>query len=448
MTYYTNQLEFEALPIEAIALEPTHIERAIQISSLIPNETRQWQSYLNALALFGFQQWLSDRAANLALNSENCTALLPQYANVFETVCNLTVGEFKLCLIATGSLTDEEVSIARAAIELPEFMAHFYVLIEVQEESGQVIIQGFLRRDRLLQQSASVRLQPDPDWNYNLPLAWFESDPDRLLLYLRCLKPAAIPLPEVPRDRIATLSRIQAELATQLPRLQSADLSLQQVLTWEQAAVVLTHPELLDWIYNLPKSAENSEPNYLSDLLNLLTQQAINVAHWLQDQIDELTQGYSWVLMPAFVPVTEGLRSARTIEEDLSTEEFQGILRQLANTGVEIPATARGAYQDLRLAEIQARLYALTWPFLSPENTAEWMLLLVLGPQFGNTLPHGVRLRVSDQSGILVQRMLNRNSLDTYLYVLIAGRWDEKFLATITLSNGVALTLPPFAFMP
>lgn len=448
MTYYINKLEFEALPIEAIALEHTHIERAIQISSLIPNETRQWQSYLNALALFGFQQWLGGRAANLVVDSENCTALQPQYGNFIETICNVKIGDFKLCLIATGSLTDEEVTIARAAIELPEFMAHFYVLIEVQEESEQVIIQGFLRRDRLLQQSASVRFQPDPDWNYNLPLAWFESDPDRLLLYLRCLEPAAIPLAEVPRDRIATLSRIQAELATRLPRLQSADLSLQQVLTWEQAAVVLTHPELLDWLYNLPNLTENSDPNYLSDLLNLLTQQAINVARWLQDQIDELTQGYSWALMPAFVPVTEGLRSARTIEEDLPTEELHGILRQLANTGVEIPATARGAYQDLRLAEIQARLYALTWPFLSPENTPEWMLLLVLGPQSGNTLPHGIRLRVSDSSGILVQRMLNRNSLDTYLYVLIAGRWDEKFLATITLPNSVSLTLPPFAFRP
>ena len=446
MTYYSNQLEFEALPIEAIALEPAHIERAIQISSLISNQTRQWQAYINALALFGFQQWLSDRAAELAVDLDDCTALLPQYANVFETVCNVKIGEFKLCLIARGSLTDEEVSIARAAIELPEFMAHFYVLIEVQEESEQAIVQGFLRRDRFWQRS--VRLQPDSDWNYNLPLAWFESDPDRLLLYLRCLEPAAIPLPEVPRDRIAALSRIQAELTTRLPRLQSADLFLQQVLTWEQAAVVLTHPELLDWIYNLPNSAENSEPNSLSDLLNLLTQQAINVARWLQDQIDELTQGYSWVLMPAFVPVTEGLRSARTIEEDLPIEEFQNIMRQLANTGVEIPPTARGAYQDLRLAETQARLYALTWPFLSPEDTAEWMLLLVLGPQSGNPLLHGIRLRISDQSGILVQRMLNRNSLDTYLYVLIAGRWDEKFLATITLPNGIALTLPPFAFRP
>ena len=52
MTYYSNnlaalELEFEALPVEAIALEPANIDRAIQISSLIPHETQQWQTYLN-----------------------------------------------------------------------------------------------------------------------------------------------------------------------------------------------------------------------------------------------------------------------------------------------------------------------------------------------------------------------------------------------------------------
>ena len=460
MTYYSNnlaalELEFEALPVEAIALEPANIDRAIQISSLIPHETQQWQTYLNALALFGFEQWLSLRASDIVLESTNSTVLQPQYASVIQAVCNLRAGAFKLCLIATGSLSDDEVIIPQAAIDLPEFAAHFYVLIESQDEFEQVKIRGFMRRDRLNYQCNSCNLQPDEDWTYSVPLDWFDSDPDRLLLYLRCLDPAAILLPEIPRDRQATLSNMQAELETLLPRLQHE--CLWQVLNWQQGTVVLTNEELLDWVKRLQtenftnQASENQTElrNYLSDLLNLLTQKTVNVAQWLQDQMDELTQGISWVLMPPTpIPATRSLLSVSSIGEVLPTEEFEGIIRQLANTGIEIPNTARGAYQNIQIADIAARIYALTWPLLSPENTPEWTLLLVLGSGNNTTLPDSIKLRVSDQSGILVQRTLNRNSMDTYLYVLIAGRWDEKFIATITLPNGAALTLPPFAFRP
>ncbi|GET36990.1 DUF1822 family protein [Microseira wollei] len=462
MTYYSNNLaaldfDFEAFPVEAIALESANIERAIQISSAIPNESQQWQTYLNALALFGFEQWLDERASDIPLESAKSTVLQPQYANVFPAVANLNVGSFKLCLIATGSSSDEEVIIPQPAIDLPEFAAHFYVLIEIQEEFEQAIIRGFLRRDRLNSQCHSLNLQPNSDWTYSVPLAWFDSEADRLLLYLRCLEPGAILLPEIASDPVAALSTVQAELETLLPLLQSRETALWQVLNWQQGAAVLTNPELLEWVYQLQIEAigdeasetKNELRNYLSDLLNLLTQRTVNVARWLQDQIDELAQGLSWVLMPpTFVPATVSMRSTQSLEALLPVAEFEEIIRQLAHTGMEIPTAARGAYQDIGLADIQARLYALTWPFLSPEDTPEWTLLLVLGPTPDSALPHGIRLRVSDQSGVLVQRTLNRNSMDTYLYVLIAGRWDEKFLATITLPNGTTLTLPPFAFRP
>lgn len=461
MTYSTNNLaaldfDFEAFAVEAIALESANIERAIQISSSIPHPSQQWQTYLNALALFGFEQWLGERASDIPIESVNSTVLKPPYANAIQAVANLTVGSFKLCLIATGSLTDEQAIIPQPAIDLPEFAAHFYVLIEIQEEFEQIIIRGFLRRDRLKSQCESLNLQPNQDWTYSVPLTWFDSDPDRLLLYLRCLEPAAIVLPEMPRDRQAILLTMQGELETLLPRLESREIALWQVLNWQQGTAVLTNPELLEWVYKLQIEAigdETSETqselrNYLSDLLNLLTQRTVNVARWLQDQIDDLAQGLSWVLMPpSLIPATSSMRSTQSLEA-VPTAEFEEIIRQLAHTGIEIPTAARGAYQDIGLAGINARLYALTWPFLSPENTPEWTLLLVLGPAPGNNLPHGIRLRVSDQSGVLVQRTLNRNSMDTYLYVLIAGRWDEKFLATITLPNGTTLTLPPFAFRP
>ena len=111
---------------------------------------------------------------------------------------------------------------------------------------------------------------------------------------------------------------------------------LWQVLTWEQGSIVLTSPELLNWVYNLqtqPVEARNSalRQKDLADLITLLTQPAVNVGRWLWDELDELAQELSWALLPRFTPVT-AMRSPR--------EEFEAITLQLQQQGLEIPLQA------------------------------------------------------------------------------------------------------------
>lgn len=433
-------LDFAALPAEAIALEPNQIDQAVQLSHPIRREAQQWQTYLNALALFGFEQWLSERAAELPINREHCSVLQPQYANVMEVVCNLRVGEFNLCLVAIGSLSDQTIDLPRAVVDLPEFTAHFYVVLEILEEQEQAKVWGFLRHDQLISLRQSVNLPAERDWTYALPAAWFDYNPDHLLLHLRCLEPAAIPLPQAPTNRLATLAAMQAELMALLPRLQSPDAQLWQVLTWEQGAAVLTSPELLDWLYQLQTKDAPSLIRRSTDVLQLLTQPAMNLGRWLQDELDEIAQSLSWVLLPSLPTATTPLRSPG--------EEIDVILTQLGRTGMAIPSQARGGYKDLSLAEAPLRLYIVTWPHLSPENVPEWTLLLILGAQSGHNLPHGTRLRVSDQTDVLLERVLEQNVNDSHLYARVAGTWDEKFLVTLGLDSGPALTLPPFTFHP
>ncbi len=423
-------LDFEALTSDAIALEKEQIDRAVELSrQVVP--LRQWQAYLNALALFSFEQWLEERAADLRVNRENCTAVQPKYANIIEAVCNLRVGEFKVCLIAAGSLSDDRVSVPRAAVDLPEFIPHFYVLVEVREEAEEARIAGFLRRDELV--NLAAHLQPSPEWIYELPRSRFDGEPDRLLLYLRCLEPTAIAIPSVP-NRPALLSRLQADLTERLQQL--GELPLWQVLSWEQGAAVLASPELLDWLYRRSRGENLINP---SELLQLLTQQAVNAGLWLRDELDELARGLSWVLLPTFAPAP-ALRSP--------AEQLEAILTQLERGGMEISSTARAAYQDLNLAEISLRLYAVTWALLSPQSVPEWTLLLVLSALPTSTLPSGIQLRVSDLTGVLVEVFLDEQSEDSNLYARIVGTWDEKFLVTLSLSDGSSLTLPPFAFSP
>ena len=436
-------LDYEVLPTEAINLSPAMIHQAVKLSSKIPHEERQWQTYLNALALGGFEEWLESRATDLMVNREQCSVLHPATANVMNAVSNLQVGEFKLCLIALGSLTDEEVSLPRAVVDLPEYVPHFYVLVDVQEEQETATVQSFLSYQQLKHRLSRVNLMADEDWTYQLPVSWFEGNPDDLLLNLRCLEPTAIPLPEPSPNRSVQLSRLRSQLEALLPELQSPEQNLWQVLTWEQGAVILTHPELLNWVYQLQQSSGQTQPlatvkKHLADTLQLLTQPAVNAGRWLMDELDELAQNLSWVLLPSLAPAT-AMRSP--------AEEFEAIVTQLRQTDVEIPLEARGAYRDLRLVGMPLRLYAVTWPLLSG-SIPEWTLLLVLGATPGTHLPSGLQLRVSDQTGILVERTLDQQQRGSYMFTRVIGTWDEKFVVTVSLASGIEQTLPPFSFHP
>ena len=432
-------LEFEQLPPEAISLSQSQIDRAVELSGQIKDESKQWQTYLNALSLSAFESWLESRGNSFNINRDECTVLEPRFANLIPTVANLKVGDFKICLITTGSFIDEQVDISRLVVDLPEYVPHFYVLVEVIEEEEKAVIQGFISYKEFLVKQQNVNLIPDSNWNYEIPLNWFCNEPDRLLLYLRCLEPAAILLPAIPTNRAENLELVKNELIQILPQLRTKD--IREVLTWEQASAVLTNPELIDWIYNL--QTQNIEENlqettlqkHLSDIFQLITQPAINVGRWLWDELDALAEE-TWNLLPNIAPQPV-MRSP--------VEEFTVISSQLQEQGLEIPVQARGAYQDLSLAGVPLRLYAVTWHLLSESDPNSWTLLLILGTPALESLPHNLKLRVSDQTGILVEQEVNPELGNSYLFTRVVGNFDEKFLVSVSLGDGVELTLP-FAF--
>jgi hypothetical protein len=436
-------VEFENLT-ETIPLEPEQFDQAGELSEQIGNEARKWQVYLQALALLSFEEWLQQREPEISLERERASVLQPQYANAINAVCNLNVGEFKVCLIPNISFSDEEVIVPRAIIDLPEFTAHFYVVIGIEEELEVAAIRGFLRHDQLV--NYQPQLQAEADWTYQLPLAWFNREPDELLLYLQCLEPTAIPLPEIPTNRQATLARMQAALLALLPQLRNRP--LWQVLTWEQGVAVLTTPDLLNWLYqSLTENAANLT-NHLSDLLQILTQQAVNVRHWLRYQTNELVQILSWEVLPPSSMRGDGLiRELPTASlprsESSLTQNLDEILRDISfNNNLEIPEIAGRAYRELSLVG-SLRLYAVIWPV---EDDNGWILLLILTASPGAEPPYGFNLRLSDQTGVLTQDELQPDSIHDYIFALVTGSYQDKFLATITSATGEVQTLPPFEF--
>jgi hypothetical protein len=449
MNYLTDLtddwVEFEKLT-ETIPLEAEQLDQALELSDQIGNEARKWQVYFQVLALLSFEEWLQQREPEICVNRERSSVLQPEYANALDAVCNLNIGEFRVCLIPTISFSDEEVTVPRAVIDLPEFTAHFYVVIGIEEELEVAAIRGFLRHDQLV--NYQPQLQAEADWTYQLPLAWFNREPDELLLYLQCLDPTAIPLPEIPTNRQATLARMQAALLTLLPQLRNRP--LWQVLTWEQGAAVLTTPDLLNWLYQSLTENAADFTNHLSDLLQILTQQAVNVRRWLRNQMDEVMQELSWEVLPAPSPLrgTEPIRELpapfplRRTEQN-PARDLDEIFTEISRTHeLEIPASAGRAYRDLTLGS-QLRLYAVTWSL--PDDDG-WTLLLILKAISGNEPLYEMTLRVSDQTDVLVEESLQDDSNHDYVFTQVAGSYEDKFLATITKASGEVQTLPPFEF--
>ena len=433
-------LDFDYLAEDTITLEPERIQQAAELSSQIIRSAGQWQTYLNALALYGFEQWLRERAAELTIDRANCSVMQPAVASAIEEgVCNLQVGDFKLCLLPTGSSIEDVVVLPRAAIDLPEYVAHFYVAIAVQEELEQAIIRGFIAYDRLMTELQSANLAPENDWTYQLPIAWFKLDADRLLLYLRCLETRAISLPAIPNNRSIAVERMQEDIISVIPQLQSGDYSLWQLFNWEQGGLLLTNPKLLKWLYRLPTEPEiltgqdrTSILKQLSQVLTNFSQQVVNVGLWLQSELGESAQNIAWKLLPPPALATVALRSLRVTATESVPEEFAAIIAELRGTELEeVPAEARGAYLDFNLANNPFRLYAITW-LSSPE---EWTLVLVLGLQTGRELPPGLKLQISARDTVLFEQLVETDSEDVYLYASTIGDLSEEFLAQISFPN-------------
>ena len=223
-----------------------------------------------------------------------------------------------------------------------------------------------------------------------------------------------------------------AQFEPLIPQLRSDDWELWEVLTWQQAVAIFTNSELRQWLLNPKPTA--------STTLQRLQEPLVNVGLWLNDEIDEFAQKLSWVLLPALTPDTVPLRSP--------TQELNVLLQQLERTGKAIPPIARGGYTDFMLEDNSLRLYAITWSLISPDNLPAWTLLLILGATPGTRLSQSIKLFLSDLNSILIERVLEPNSEETYIYAQVGGTVDEAF--TVILSNefGASLTLPPFVFRP
>lgn len=428
---------------ECIDLEPEDFDRAAQLSNPVLGETAQWHTYVNGLALQGFTRWIAEQDSSIAVDQQNCSIAKPQYASVINAVCNLRLGKFQICLIATERLFDEVVPIPAATLDLPDFNAHFYVVVEVQEEQAQIIIRGYSRYDQIDRYRQLGELSPDDQWNYAVPLSLFDAEPNHLLFQSQLLEVAAIALPDsaVPalaRQWAMSSSGTPVELSSILSHCHSSQFHLSQVLPWPQGSTLLQSPELLDLFYQWQQSSESPRSLHIRiiEVFTLVTQRAVNTANWLRTELDTFSHSLGWYSPQMLAAGASGFRSVNRFNVAIDDLKYQGM---------DIPEQPHPVYKNIELVGELLQVCSITWA-LSPSSVApQWALLVILRTQMGDLLPDGFRLRVTD----LTETSQEAAALDTeLLYVRINADLGKKLVATIISPAGEGLPLTPYSFDP
>ena len=192
-------LDFDSFSAAGIELDSEQVDRAVELSDHLTDPERQWRTYLNSLALFGFISWLESRDSSFSIDTADCSVMQPHYANYIDGVFNLTVGAFKICLLTNGAVLDEFISVDRSLIDLPAYVAHFYVLIDVIEEQSEVKVDRFISYAEIAARQQTSSVTANADWTYELPVAWFDSQPTiyyySYAVWNRSLYPKQILLP-------------------------------------------------------------------------------------------------------------------------------------------------------------------------------------------------------------------------------------------------------------
>ncbi|MCU0527748.1 MAG: DUF1822 family protein [Elainella sp. Prado103] len=378
MTLSASEPEYGLLlPSDTISLTDTEVDWAKQQSQRVSPTAAPWQIYLNGLARIGLQHWLEKRTPELL----DQTALsLPVSV---DELCEMTIGNYRLYLLATDTVDDSEVPITHGAVST-SFQPHFYVLVEVFEELQQVRVGGYLPQAQIAAFWQSQRPNPVPSQAAfaevsNDPAGWlsvtdFDLNIDRLLLQLTCLEPEATTVSNpTTRSRMATA----ANLAT-------------------------------------------------------------NAARWLTNQLDQIAEEWAWVLLPPSTSLA--MRSLR-----FSSAQLGEVMTDLINRGkIAVPPQVGHVYRDIQIHEMMLRLYAVTWELPNGNAPSDWMLLLILGTPAGARIPPDVRLQVRDETQVLADLTLEDNP-NNYLYVQVRGEQNESFYITISYRDQ-QVNLSPITF--
>lgn len=300
-------------------------------------DTKQWEIYLKALALLGFEKYIKERNPNIKIQRDNA-------GNEIDDVFYLSIGEFRLCLIIVDNLIDYFVTLPTKLVTSVKTAAHFYILLEVLEEEEQLNIHGFLRYDELLKYSQAPDFQIQLDGTYQLPLYLLYTELNNLLIYTRFLSPSAIKLPAGTKSNnkfIETLTEAKTKVDKALVNL---DKWWDGIFEggWETTEYIKsTTSNNLNWGYVRSQEQPNNSPISLSrtklfDFGLLLQNKSLALILSLKKEENE-EQGVLVQVLPRqqeYLP--SGLKLKITLNHNTPESVSQEVIAKQADYGIQL----------------------------------------------------------------------------------------------------------------
>ncbi len=116
------------------------LERAWQESQQLKNSATTWRAYLNRLLLDSFFAYLREDHC-LSVKVVHQKKLLSIWTLLDGTL--LSIQEQKLILLPTETIDDDEVTIPQEWVDIPSWVADYYVIAEVNPDEQWIRIKGY-----------------------------------------------------------------------------------------------------------------------------------------------------------------------------------------------------------------------------------------------------------------------------------------------------------------
>lgn len=174
LTFSASTLWFE--------IPPTEREQIWQQSQALAAASDRWNAYLNRLCLQTFLPYLREERQLTAQIHPHANALLSVWSLVGGTALTLShptssQAAEKLVLLPTETIDLDEFRVPQEWVDLPAWVADYYVVVQVEPEEGWLQVYGYTTHQRLKAQArydASDRtycLNGD-DWIRDLNVLW------------------------------------------------------------------------------------------------------------------------------------------------------------------------------------------------------------------------------------------------------------------------------------
>ncbi|WP_036478378.1 DUF1822 family protein [Myxosarcina sp. GI1] len=264
-------------------------------SQATANSNSRWQSYFDRVVLAVFLPWLRSEAEGIVVEtSTNKTTR----ESIWELVggTSIVYGDAKLVLIASETEDFSEFRVAREWLDIPEWVADYYLAVQVNVDEGYLRVWGYTTHQKLKQEG----IYSHSDRTYSLTETQMIADLDVLWV-------AREVCPDEPTQAEATvIPEISAAQANNLiQRLGNDDIILPRLaIPFEIWAGLIQNPNWCQSLANKRRGAISS----------------FSVARWLHNEISNLSEEVSkltelgWRQIQ-FQPSAIGARDAATASD-------------------------------------------------------------------------------------------------------------------------------------